>query len=197
MSGYGTSPGAGDLGGAGCLLLSGFSGGPEEMWPLAGALERRGALVRAPLIFPEWPWYAWLDAARVAYSQLANETGCAWVVGVSLGALLALRIAEEYPVDRLALVSPPRSPRDIRAALAAEGVGRYPDAGLRKLHRVVQRDLFAVTADALIGGAPGERGLRPLVSGMASARVELAPLPRDADALAGELCARFIEGDAS
>lgn len=82
------------------LLLHGLTGTPAEVRPIAEALHAAGFAVRAPLLpghgdaesLAEQGWTAWYGAAAELLRSLA-EGGRVLVVGFSMGALLALRLA--------------------------------------------------------------------------------------------------------
>ncbi|SEQ31243.1 carboxylesterase [Solimonas aquatica] len=90
------------------LLVHGLTGTPTEMRPLAKGLHRAGYTVRAvqlaghcgnedDLIATGWrDWYASVDAAA---SELLRTHARLFVGGLSMGALLALRLAAERPQD--------------------------------------------------------------------------------------------------
>lgn len=97
------------------LLIHGFPGTPAEVRPLAQALFQMGWKVRAPLL----PGFGtdisnlnrrrrkdWIEAARQEWRELQMEGECHLLVGYSMGAAVALHVAEENPPDKLALISP-------------------------------------------------------------------------------------------
>lgn len=98
------------------LLLHGFTGSPWEVRPLGESLAARGFFVRAPRLpghgtTPEdllWvTWQDWLSHAEAAFESL-REWPRVCVVGLSMGALLGLLLAERHPrrVSRLVLMAP-------------------------------------------------------------------------------------------
>lgn len=82
------------------LLLHGLTGTPEEVRPIAEALHRAGFAVHAPLLAGHGDaetlaaegWPAWYASATSHLDALAQR-GPVLVVGFSMGALLALRLA--------------------------------------------------------------------------------------------------------
>ena len=98
----------------GALCLHGFTGTPFEVEPVARALEAEGYDTSTPLlpghggtveelgaVGPE----DWLGAADQELTRLADETGDrVAIVGASMGALLALRLARQRPDLIAALV---------------------------------------------------------------------------------------------
>jgi len=86
------------------LCLHGLSSTPYELRPLCEALAEAGLRVLAPrlvghgtrpelLLHTRWP--DWMAAARRAFNQLAREHDRVFVVGLSVGALLALTLGHE------------------------------------------------------------------------------------------------------
>jgi carboxylesterase len=99
-----------------CLLLHGFTGSPWDMRPLGEALATRGLHVRAPRLpghgtTPEAMLEAghrqWQEAALEALHSLRGFRHV-FVAGLSMGALLGLRLAARCPelVKGLVLIAP-------------------------------------------------------------------------------------------
>lgn len=99
-----------------CLLLHGFTGSPWEVRPLGEALAGRGLYVKAPRLpghgtTPEAllhvDWRDWEEAAWQALWTLRDRRHV-FVAGLSMGALLGLRLAARQPerVRGLALIAP-------------------------------------------------------------------------------------------
>jgi carboxylesterase len=92
----------------GCLLIHGFTGAPPEMRPLGEYLAARGLTVSGPLLaghgthcrdLAKTTWQDWYASAETAYEGLRRECAQVFVGGLSLGSLLALRLAALRPVD--------------------------------------------------------------------------------------------------
>ena len=106
---------AGD-GGVGVLLIHGLTGTPAEMAPLAAALHGRHPLwiVRVAghatnvADLAETSWLDWYASAATSLHALSAVSSRVVVVGLSMGALLALHLAIEHPetVAGVALLSP-------------------------------------------------------------------------------------------
>ncbi|HEX8435154.1 alpha/beta hydrolase [Archangium sp.] len=99
-----------------CLLLHGFTGSPWDVRPLGEALAARGLYVRAIQLpghctTPEsLLCVGHQDWERAAVHALLSLRGYrrVFVAGLSMGALLSLKLAADYPeqVQGLALVAP-------------------------------------------------------------------------------------------
>lgn len=96
------------------LMLHGFGDTPQTLSYLAAAVHERGWSVRVPLLpghgrrLEEWARTGkaeWLDAARVALAALRETHDVVAVVGLSMGAALAVHLAaEEQPASIGSLV---------------------------------------------------------------------------------------------
>jgi carboxylesterase len=100
----------------GVLLIHGFTATPECLDSLRKPLEEKGFLVEAPLLaghgtsvsdLRRTTWRDWYESVLPAFRDLKKKTDSVCVAGLSLGGLLALKLAEEFPVQRLALLATP------------------------------------------------------------------------------------------
>ena len=180
-----------DLGGsapAAALCLHGLTGTPYEIRPLGEALACRGIRAVGPALpgHNETPealsriaYTDWLAAARAVLCELRAEHAQVFLVGLSLGGLLALALAAEEEVDGLVVVGTPlrlsfslrllvplfhlihpfhrkRQGSDIREMAARQchpSYGIMPLASVRQLQRLQRRvrgDLSRVTAPILV-----------------------------------------------
>jgi carboxylesterase len=122
------NPGPFDLPGGptAALLIHGFTGSPPEMRPLGDYLAARGLTVSAPLLpghgttvaeLIRTSWEDWYRHVEGAYRMLRAQHEQVFVVGLSLGSLLALHLAAQEPVAGVAALSPALLVRDWRAGL--------------------------------------------------------------------------------
>ena len=97
----------------GCLLLHGFTSTPAEVRSLGEALAGAGYPVRAvrlaghgttPEELARTGWHDWLASAESGLTALRADTPRSVVAGMSLGALLALRLATRHGADVAAVV---------------------------------------------------------------------------------------------
>lgn len=112
-------PSAFDLPGAGraaALCLHGLTGTPYEVRPLGEAFARRGIRACGPALpgHNETPEQlarvshtAWVEAARAHLGELRASSERIFVVGVSMGGLVALDLASDEPVDALVTIGTP------------------------------------------------------------------------------------------
>ena len=100
----------------GVLLLHGFTGMPAELRLLAEALQGAGHTVLCPRLAghgtsPEDLAHTdaenWYDSALDGYALLAGVASRISVIGHSMGALLALRLAAEKAVERVVTLAAP------------------------------------------------------------------------------------------
>lgn len=180
-------PFAADGGDIGVVLSHGFTGTPASMRPWAEHLADAGYSVRLPLLPGHgvpWQdanrtrWPQWYSAIEDAYLELSSRCRLVFAVGLSMGATLVTRLAEQHPdgVAGVVLVNPayatkrldakfapylgwavrsrPSIGGDIKKPGVDETAGdRTPViafASLQKLWRVTLGDLAAVRAPILL-----------------------------------------------
>jgi carboxylesterase len=104
-------------GSTGCLLLHGFTGTPQEMRFLGERLHADGYTVSgvqlaghgtSPADLERRSWLDWYASARTGLVELQQTASRVIVIGLSMGALLALKLGAAYPaaVDGVVLLSP-------------------------------------------------------------------------------------------
>ncbi len=98
------------------LCLHGLTGTPYEVRPLAEALVERGIRAKAPLLpghntSPEqlatFGHASWCEAVHEEYRSLDRQHERVFVVGLSMGGLLALDLSADERVDGLVVVGTP------------------------------------------------------------------------------------------
>jgi carboxylesterase len=111
------APFSADGGPIGVLVLHGFTGSPRTVRPWAARLAEAGLTVRAPLLAghgADWRalaktgWMDWYADAERAFTELCARCEQVFVVGISMGACLAFRLAETQRdrVSGLVVVNP-------------------------------------------------------------------------------------------
>jgi len=146
----------------GCLLVHGFTGGPNEMRGLGAHLAGRGHTVLgirlaghggSPDDLAAVRWRDWLAGAAEGLAYLRGRCATVGMVGFSLGGALSIMLAAQEPVDRLALLATPlRLQGDWRVGLLA--VARhvmpwfYPFERADFRHPAVRAQILARQPDA-------------------------------------------------
>jgi len=110
-----------DGGPVGVLVLHGFTGSPRTIRPWADHLATAGLTVSAPRLpghGTTWQelgttgWQDWYSTAEQAFRDLATRCEQVFVTGLSMGACLALRLAETqgHAVSGIVIVNPSLAP---------------------------------------------------------------------------------------
>ncbi|WP_047154330.1 alpha/beta hydrolase [Aneurinibacillus tyrosinisolvens] len=169
----------------GCLLIHGFTGSPYEVVPIARYLEGRGWKIESPVLagheghpmpFRKATWHDWVRSAEDALQNLLKVCQQVYVIGFSMGGMIAAHLSTRYPVSKLVLlnaslfyINPQQLFRDAAAIIkkhftsgpdAKETYRRYVNKAFstppravvhfRHLVRVLRQDLPHVTVPALI-----------------------------------------------
>jgi carboxylesterase len=143
-------PYAGGSGEVAVLLCHGFSGSPKSMIGWAKHLEAAGFRVSVPRLpghGTSWQemnrteWTDWYGCVDDAFAELVAQCRQVFVGGLSMGAALALRLAEQHPgsVSGLILVNPVIKITDLRIH------------ALPVLHRLVP-SLYGIANDIAMPG---------------------------------------------
>ena len=110
----------------GALLIHGFPGTPAEMRPLGEPLSAAGWHAHGLLLpgfgpqIPDLDHYTnhhWLAAAADAWQNLSQAARPTTIIGYSMGAALALKLAAQVQPERLVLISPFWRANSLLAAL--------------------------------------------------------------------------------
>ena len=97
----------------GILVLHGFTGSPKSVTPWGRSLEGHGWTIRVPRLpghGTRWQdmnlttWEDWYAEADRAYGELHQRCSSVFVMGLSMGGSLSLRIAQEHGSDIAGLV---------------------------------------------------------------------------------------------
>jgi len=183
----------------GVLMIHGYTGSPAEMRLIAEYLNGRGLRISAPLLpghgtvpadLNRVAWTDWTRSAEQALAELSDQCKTVFVVGLSLGALLALYLAGNHPglpgvvgyspalivANRLVQLAPlgkfliamfPKQKAhftDPQASRRIWSYDRYPTFGVHetgKLIREVKRLLPRIVSPLLIVHSRLDRRIRP------------------------------------
>lgn len=98
----------------GCLIIHGFTGGPHEVEPLDDFLKQQttwyivsptlpghGEKLRLKGIF----YYDWVQSAEEELKELLQICDKVYVIGFSMGGMIASYLTVKYPVSKLVLLS--------------------------------------------------------------------------------------------
>jgi len=98
-----------------CLLIHGFTSSLTEVRDLGERLAREGLTVSGPLLpghgtrpqdLEAVTWQDWYGAVEKEFLKLKDTHRTVSVVGISMGAALALRLAERHDPARIVLLAP-------------------------------------------------------------------------------------------
>ena len=114
-------------GSIGCLLVHGFTSCPGDVRPLAEHLHSLGYTCRETLLpghgtspedMAKYGWRDWLQAVELELTQLKTNCSQVWVLGFSMGGILALLAAARNDTAGLVSISAPIWPQAWRAKYA-------------------------------------------------------------------------------
>lgn len=100
----------------GCLLVHGFTGSPSEMRLLGEKLTESGYTVlgvrleghgTSPEDMLRTDYRQWYKSVEQGWHKLRETCEKVFVIGLSMGGILALYLASDYPVDGVATLSAP------------------------------------------------------------------------------------------
>lgn len=101
----------------GCLMIHGYTGGPKEIEPLAEFLrEQTDWRIEVPVLsghgeklqLDEVTYDIWIKESEEALNELKKECDKLFVIGFSMGGMIAAYLAAHHDVDKLVLLSPAR-----------------------------------------------------------------------------------------
>ncbi|MFP6655650.1 MAG: alpha/beta fold hydrolase [Myxococcota bacterium] len=207
-SAFDLRPSAEVANGAAALCLHGLTGTPYEMRPLAEALAARGVRARGPWmagheggasVLATTSQEDWVDLARAELAKLRAEHDRVFLVGLSMGGLVSLRLAQTervealvvigtplvlappipqlLPLIRLWISSRPKTGSDIR-----EPAARVRHPGLEAMPLAAVAELIKLQAEVI----PGLGQIKEPIL-IAHGRLDRTARPRDAERLHREI----------
>lgn len=101
----------------GCLIIHGYTGGPYEVKPLAQYLQKKTNWhVSVPVLpghgeelsLKDITYDAWIETAEEELKKMIEKCEEVYVIGFSMGGMIAAYLAAHYEVDRLVLLATAR-----------------------------------------------------------------------------------------
>lgn len=98
----------------GCLIIHGFAGTPEEIGDIERHLKKKNWLVYCPELpghdgtregLKSTTYKHWLYKAKVALEELLERCEKVYLIGFSMGGMIASYLASQHSIDRLVLIS--------------------------------------------------------------------------------------------
>lgn len=98
----------------GCLIIHGFTGTPQEVKDIEAQFKTKTWLVYTPALpghdgskesLKEVKYKEWIYKAQVALEELMKRCDKVYVIGFSMGGVIAGYLAAKYPIDKLVLIS--------------------------------------------------------------------------------------------
>lgn len=99
----------------GCLIIHGYTGGPHELDPLVRYLKEQ---TNWNIVVPTLPGHGkklklddachekWLETAEMYLDDLKKKHQTVYVIGFSMGGMIAAYLAAKYEVNKLVLLAP-------------------------------------------------------------------------------------------
>jgi carboxylesterase len=101
----------------GCLCIHGFTGGPHELEPLTDYLKQETDwMIEVPTLpghgleleLEETDHEDWIKKAEETFLSLTGKVDQIYIIGFSMGGMIAAYLAAKYKVEKLVLLSPSR-----------------------------------------------------------------------------------------
>jgi len=98
----------------GCLILHGYTGGPYEVEPLKSSLQENTDWYIEVPVLPGHGWELhlknmtynqWVETAEDCLSEMQAAFDQIYIIGFSMGGMIAAYLAAKYDVDKLVLLS--------------------------------------------------------------------------------------------
>ncbi|MDL4840145.1 alpha/beta hydrolase [Aquibacillus rhizosphaerae] len=121
----------------GCMFIHGFTGGPYEVEPLANYLrEVTDWYVEVPCLpghgetlqLDSVNYQQWVELAESSFKQVAEKCDKVYLIGFSMGGMIASYLASKYEVNKLILLSTSRKYISFRQMTI--DIGRFAIEGI-------------------------------------------------------------------
>lgn len=166
----------------GCLFIHGFTGSPYEVQPLADYLQEQTDWKIAVPVLPghgetlslkKIACTEWLDCAEAALIELLEECDRVYVIGFSMGGLIAAYLTARYPVKKLVMLS--AAAKYLNPAQVKEDVkDMMKDLREKKLH---ENELFLRYREKLLVTPPSAARQFQKVVGLARPSLKKINIP--------------------
>ncbi|WP_046179976.1 alpha/beta hydrolase [Domibacillus tundrae] len=166
----------------GCLCIHGFTGSPYEVQPLADYLRDHTDWKIAVPVLPghgetlslkKVVCTEWLDCAEAALLQLLDECETVYIIGFSMGGLIAAYLTARHPVRKLVMLS--AAAKYINPVQVKEDVKvMMQDLREKKLH---ENELFLRYREKLLMTPPGAARQFQKVVGLARPALKKINVP--------------------
>lgn len=166
----------------GCLCIHGFTGSPYEVQPLADYLRAHTDWKIAVPVLPghgetlslkKISCNEWLDCAEAALLKLLDECETVYIIGFSMGGLIAAYLAARYPVRKLVMLS--AAAKYLNPAQAREDLRlMVQDLREKKLH---ENELFLRYREKLLMTPPSAARQFQKVVGLARPALRKINIP--------------------
>lgn len=160
----------------GCLCIHGFTGEPYEVEPIANFLrDKTDWYISTPTLPGHGPdeslkgvtYKEWLEAAEQALINLLDRCDTVYIIGFSMGGMIASYLASKYEVEKLVLLSaaayyfnPKQFLKDIKH-MVKDGVrGRLTE---NELYQRYRRKIVETPIAATYQFTQAVRSIRPLI----------------------------------
>lgn len=114
----------------GCLIIHGYTGGPYEVGPLVNYLKEHTDFKLSVPVLPghgnqlmldDKSHDEWLETAEKSLEELVEDCETIFLIGFSMGGMIAAYLAAKYEVEKLVLLAPAR--RYISVGKIAKRIG--------------------------------------------------------------------------
>jgi len=111
----------------GCLIIHGFGGNADEVSPLASRLKAQGYKVACPGLkghtgrrsdLKRVGYTDWIKSAECGLVELMPDCRCVFIIGFSMGGLIAVNLALKYDIAGMVTINTPIHYWDIRMILS-------------------------------------------------------------------------------
>ncbi|WP_094545639.1 alpha/beta hydrolase [Petroclostridium xylanilyticum] len=125
----------------GCLLIHGFGGNVDEIRPLADFLTEQGYRVECPSLkghtgkredMKRCTYWDWIASAQEGYNKLQEKCDTLYLVGFSMGGLIAFQLVLNNRVDAVVTLNTPIYYWDLKRVI----INIIEDLKVRKLNNI-------------------------------------------------------------